>query len=88
MLFPEKDHNKLTHSINATAALSYLLQQQRDAVGVCTFSDDIIMRTPIKSNSLHINNIFHLLESIEYLQNLHRIYQSYTFDSFTIIRAK
>ena len=37
MFYPASSNEKLTFSIYAAAALSYLLQKQRDAVGLCLF---------------------------------------------------
>jgi len=48
--------------MRAAAALAYLLQSQRDAAGICLFSDRIEEFTPIKSTSVHLNKLFAILE--------------------------
>lgn len=61
MCYPQKTKGKLTFSIYAAAALAYLLNKQRDAVGVTLFSNNIEEFTPIKSSSTHLQKIFGLL---------------------------
>ena len=39
MYYPQKNKGKITFSVMATAALAHLLQKQRDAVGLCVFSE-------------------------------------------------
>jgi uncharacterized protein (DUF58 family) len=67
MYYPLPDKGKLTFSVVATAALAFLLQKQRDAFGVTTFSDKIDSTTQIKSTSTHLNkiliNLQHLLDT-------------------------
>jgi uncharacterized protein (DUF58 family) len=46
----------------AAAALAYLLHTQRDAAGVCLFSEKIEELTPIKSTGTHLNKLFAILE--------------------------
>jgi uncharacterized protein (DUF58 family) len=48
----------------AAASLAYLLQKQRDAVGITTFSDKIDLQTQIKSTSAHLNKLFIELEHL------------------------
>ena len=48
----------------AAGALAYMLQKQRDAVSLLTFSDGIEIQTPIKSTPSHIHKIFMDLESL------------------------
>ncbi|MBL6449429.1 DUF58 domain-containing protein [Fulvivirga sp. 29W222] len=64
MHYPQKNKGKVTFSILAAAAIAYLLQKQRDAVGITTFSDKIEVTTPIKSTSTHLNKIFIQLENL------------------------
>ncbi|MFN8689169.1 MAG: hypothetical protein ACK5XL_04130 [Cyclobacteriaceae bacterium] len=49
--------------MQAAGALAYLLHKQRDAVGVCWFSDTIEEYTPIKSAATHLDKIFKILEN-------------------------
>lgn len=61
---PEKD--KLKFSAYASAAISYLLQKQRDAVSLVSFTDQIDVEMPAKSTASHVRKIFdHLTEIIE-----------------------
>jgi uncharacterized protein (DUF58 family) len=64
MYYPEKDFGKITFSIMAAASLAYMLQIQRDAVGVATFSETVEMQTPIKSTASHIHSVFLQLEKL------------------------
>ncbi len=66
MYYPANTLAKLKFSIYSASALAYLLYKQRDAVGLCLFSDKIHEYTPIKSTSSHLDKIFTLLgNSIE-----------------------
>jgi uncharacterized protein (DUF58 family) len=58
MFYPQENMGKISFSIFAAACLSYMLQKQRDAVGITTFSNEIEWQSPIKSTSLHIHNLF------------------------------
>ena len=65
MLFPNnKTYNKLSFSIDATAALIFLMRSQRDAFGVSLFSDEIDFYTPAKSSLPHQRYIFSHLEKL------------------------
>lgn len=64
MYYPEASRGKIGFSIIAAGALAYLLQRQRDAVGICTFSDQIEMMTEIKSTSTHLNKLFIALQEL------------------------
>ena len=65
MLFPNnKTYNKLSFSIDATAALIFLMRSQRDAFGVSLFSDEIDFYTPAKSSLPHQRYIFTHLEKL------------------------
>ncbi|MFP4287649.1 MAG: DUF58 domain-containing protein [Bacteroidales bacterium] len=68
MLFPafqNKDElSKLDFSIQAAASLIFLLKKQRDAVGLTTFSDQIDIHTPVKSNPTHNKLLFSYLENM------------------------
>src|ERR1035437_6040626 len=58
------DSNKLSFSVHAAAALTYLLKKQRDAVGLTIFSDKVELHTQAKSNSAHQRMIFAQLEKL------------------------
>jgi uncharacterized protein (DUF58 family) len=62
MYYPQPHHGKITFSIMAAACLSYLLQKQRDAVGICTFAEQVDTFTQIKSTGTHIHNLFVMLQ--------------------------
>lgn len=64
MYYPEKINGKITFSTMAAGALAYMLQKQRDAVSLLTFSDGIEIQTPIKSTPSHIHKIFMDLETL------------------------
>ncbi len=66
MYYPAKTMAKLKFSVYAASAIAYLLHKQRDAVGLCLFSDQIEEFTPIKATPTHLDKIFRVLErSIE-----------------------
>lgn len=62
MFYPADTHAKMKFSIYAAAALSYLLQRQRDAVGLCLFASTVETLTQVKSTPSHINKVFSQLE--------------------------
>ncbi|MEN8251040.1 MAG: DUF58 domain-containing protein [Bacteroidota bacterium] len=64
MRYPEKTQDKLNFAIYASAALSWLLHRQRDAVGITTFSDRILNQSAIKSTQSHIHKLFIMLENL------------------------
>lgn len=64
MFYPVETRSKLRFSVYAASALSYLLHRQRDAVGLCLFSDGIKTLTQVKSTPTHLDKIFTLLENV------------------------
>lgn len=64
MFYPVDSYGKITFSIMAAASLAYLLQKQRDAVGLCTFSEGLEVQTPVKSTGTHLHTLFLLLENL------------------------
>ena len=64
MYYPEANRGKITFSAMAAAALAFLLQKQRDAVGLTIFSDGIEQQTPVKSTSSHTHKLLLTLEEL------------------------
>jgi len=64
MYYPQDNQGKITFSIMAAAAIAQLLQRQRDAVGLCIFSEDIEEQTQVKSTSTHLHKLFLTLEEM------------------------
>jgi uncharacterized protein (DUF58 family) len=62
MYYPAETRAKLTFSIYAASALAYLLHKQRDAVGLCLFSNRIEEFSQIRSTASHLNKLFTVLE--------------------------
>ena len=62
MYYPLPSAGKLRFAVYCASALAYLLHKQRDAVGLCLFSDKVNEYTPIKSSSTHLDKLFTLLE--------------------------
>lgn len=62
MNFPEKGTNKLQFSIYAIASLMYLFRKQRDAFGLCLFSDQVDWFSQVKSTNTHLFYLFAELE--------------------------
>jgi uncharacterized protein (DUF58 family) len=65
MYYPVKTKGKIRFSKFAAAALSYLLHRQRDAVGLCLFSDKIQSISPVKSTSNHLDKLLRSLNDLE-----------------------
>jgi len=65
MFYPEKTKAKIRFSKYAAAALGYLLHRQRDAVGLCLFSDKIDLLTPVKSAPTHLDKLLRLLNDVD-----------------------
>ena len=61
MFYPEGSGSKIRFSVYAASALSYLLHRQRDAVGLCLFSDKVDVITPVKSTPTHLDKVFTIL---------------------------
>jgi uncharacterized protein (DUF58 family) len=66
MNFPEKGLNKLQFSIYAIASLMHLFKKQRDAFGLCLFSDKVDWLSSAKSTTTHL---FHLYAELEKAYN-------------------
>ena len=64
MYYPKKNLGKITFSVMAAAAIAFLLQKQRDAVGITTFSNQIESQTPVKSTHSHLHKMLILLEQL------------------------
>lgn len=64
MNFPETDTNKLQFSVYAIASLMYLFKKQRDAFGLCMFSDKIDWISAAKSTTTHLFYLYAELEKM------------------------
>ncbi len=64
MFYPEKIYGKIRFSILAGASLAYMLQKQRDAVGISTFAEQIEWQSQVKSTPSHIHNLFVKLQQM------------------------
>lgn len=64
MRYPVKSQDKLLFAIYASAALSWLLHQQRDAVGITTFADKILSQSAVKSTQSHVHKLFLMLDQL------------------------
>jgi uncharacterized protein (DUF58 family) len=64
MYYPASSRAKLRFAVQATASLAYLLSRQRDAVGLCLFSDTVKSLTPVKSSATHLNKIMTVLDHL------------------------
>ncbi|MBA9078017.1 DUF58 domain-containing protein [Rufibacter quisquiliarum] len=66
MYYPTANYGKLAYAVLSAAALATLLQKQRDAVGLTTFSDVIELQTPIKSTGAHLHTLLlHLQQQLQ-----------------------
>jgi uncharacterized protein (DUF58 family) len=64
MYYPAPGHDKLKFSVLAAAALTTLLQRQRDAVGLVTFGEQIELQTPVRSTSAHRHTLLLTLQQL------------------------
>ena len=64
MYYPEETVGKMTFSVMAAASLTFLLQRQKDAVSLCTFSDQIEVQTPVKSTPSHVHKVILELDNL------------------------
>lgn len=70
MYFPKKEHyslqhpNKLYFSVYAAAAIIQMLRQQRDAVGLTLFDEQIRFHTRAKSSPAHAKQLFGEMEKL------------------------
>lgn len=64
MYYPETSSSKIIFSTYAAAALAYLMQHQRDAVGLCTFSNTIETLTQVRSTPSHLDKLFIEMQSL------------------------
>jgi uncharacterized protein (DUF58 family) len=58
MYYPAPHFGKITFSTMAAASIAYMLQRQKDAVSLCTFSDVIEVQTQAKSTPSHVHKVF------------------------------
>ncbi len=64
MYYPAPGHDKLKFSVLAAAALTTLLQRQRDAVGLVTFAERVELQTPVRSTSSHRHTLLLALQQL------------------------
>lgn len=64
MYYPEQTNGKIVFSTMAAAALAYMLQKQKDAISLITFSSGIEIQTPVKSTPSHIHKVFLDLQNL------------------------
>lgn len=74
MLFPyqQKSQSKLSFSVLCAAALVHLLRKQRDAVGMCTFSNQIDLLTPAKLSLTHAQLLYSHLHQIYHAEKIEK----------------
>lgn len=64
MYYPTESKGKITFSILCAAALAYLLQRQRDAVGLSVFSDHIELMGEVKSTPAHLQKMLVIMQDL------------------------
>jgi len=64
MYYPAPGYDKLKFSVLAAAALTTLLQRQRDAVGLVTFGEQIELQTPVRSTTAHRHTLLLTLQQL------------------------
>ncbi|EHQ25777.1 DUF58 domain-containing protein [Mucilaginibacter paludis] len=66
MNYPDKGISKMQFSVYAIASLMYLFKKQRDAFGLCFFSDKVDWLSRARSTS---NHLFYLFAELEKMYN-------------------
>lgn len=66
MFYPADSMAKIRFSKYAAAALGYMLNRQRDAVGLCLFANTIETLTPIKSTPTHLDKLLRTLQDVDH----------------------
>jgi uncharacterized protein (DUF58 family) len=64
MYYPSPGYDKLRFSLLAAAALTTLLQRQRDAVGLVTFAERVELQTPVRSTATHRHTLMLTLQQL------------------------
>ncbi len=64
MYFPETGINKVQFSVYSAASIIYMLKNQRDAVGLTIFSNEVEKYFPARSNNVHIKLLYSTLERL------------------------
>lgn len=64
MYYPSLTKGKIKFAALAAASLAYLIQKQRDAVGLIGFNTEISTSLPLRSSKLHLNTIFNQLTEL------------------------
>lgn len=64
MYYPQPGNAKIKFAVLAAACIACLLQRQRDAVGLSTFADRIILKTETKTTKTHLHKLYASLEQI------------------------
>lgn len=57
MYYPSTENSKIKFAAICAASLAYLLTTQRDAVGLTTFSNEILYQSNLKSTKIHLNQL-------------------------------
>lgn len=61
---PKGNFNKVQFATHAAAAFIQLLRKQRDAVGLTTFSDQVLVKEEARSNAVHLRHLMQHLENL------------------------
>ena len=68
MYYPDEvakgNFNKVQFAVHAAAVFIQLLRKQRDAVGLTTFSDHVLVKEEARSNAVHLRHLMQHLETL------------------------
>jgi uncharacterized protein (DUF58 family) len=64
MFYPVATYGKVTFSALCAAAIANMLQRQRDAVGLVTFSNKVEAQTPVRSTTSHVHTLMLHLQQL------------------------
>ena len=65
MAYGSSGTQKFEYARTLAAALAYLMQRQRDAVGLSAFSDRLVADLPSRSSRVHLHHVLRELSSLE-----------------------
>ena len=60
----QKEFNKIEFAVHAAAAFIQLLRKQRDAIGLTTFTDHVLVAEDARSNAVHLRHLMQHLKAM------------------------
>jgi uncharacterized protein (DUF58 family) len=85
MYYPIENKGKIKFAAFATACLAFLLQKQRDAVGLSFFDDKIGFQSQVKSTSMHVRQLMGELEKLPDLKSQEQGHKSHVSEAIHLL---